>query len=257
QVTRSDSAAGDTDVQTLSPFEVRPDEDNGYLATSAQSGTRLRTDMKDIAASVSVITKDFMNDLGARNLEDLLTYTLNTEVGGVSGNFSEAVSTVVSNGTEMSFDGALGNVSPGTRVRGLTSADSTRDFFIADVPLDGYNTDRVEISRGPNAMLFGLGSPAGIINSSLITADLRRVRTTVELRTDRYGSFRTALDHNQVLLKNKLAVRIAGVHDEQSYRVEEAWKRNKRAFLTATYRPFRDTTIRGSVEMGAIDSNLP
>jgi hypothetical protein len=39
----------------LSPFEVREDEDRGYLATSAQSGTRLRTELKDIAAAVSVV----------------------------------------------------------------------------------------------------------------------------------------------------------------------------------------------------------
>ena len=95
-------------------------------------------------------------------------------------------------------------------------------------------------------MLFGLGSPAGIINNSLITANLRRRSTSVELRTDQFGSFRSALDHNQVLLRDKLAVRVASVYEEHKYKVEEAWRRNKRAFLTGTYRPFRDTTIRVS-----------
>src|SRR5688572_21987510 len=49
------------DMLVLSPFEVNPD-DNGYLASSAQSGTRLRTDLRDIPSSISVLTKDFMND---------------------------------------------------------------------------------------------------------------------------------------------------------------------------------------------------
>src|SRR5688572_32448481 len=43
----SDSVRGNEAV-ILSPFEVKDDIDTGYLATSAQSGTRLRTDLKDI-----------------------------------------------------------------------------------------------------------------------------------------------------------------------------------------------------------------
>src|SRR5262245_12627076 len=192
----------------LSPFEVREDEDKGYLATSAQSGTRLRSELKDIPASISVVTKDFMNDIGARNLEDLLTYTMNTEVGGISGNFSESVSGALANGSgEMNYDGAFQSVTPGTRVRGLTTADQTREFFLSSVPLDGYNVERVEISRGPNAMLFGLGSPAGIINSSLIKGDLRKTKTSLQYRTDQYGSYRGSFDHNQMLIRDKLAVR--------------------------------------------------
>ena len=254
---RPNASSAPDEALVLSPFEVNADLDTGYLAATAQSGTRLRTELKDIASSISVVTKDFMNDIGATDLNGLLVYTLGTEVNGVGGNFSDAGVVANPNGNEADYDGAFASAAPSTRVRGLTSADMSRDFFITGIPLDGYNTDRVEISRGPNAMLFGLGSPAGIINNSLITADLRRPRTTLELRTDKYGSFRTSLDHNQVLLRNKLAVRVATVYDEQSYRVEEAWRRNKRAFLTATYRPYRDTTIRASVEMGAIDSNQP
>ncbi len=245
------------DTVLMSPFQVDAENDTGYLASTAQSGTRLRTDLKDIASSISVVTKDFMNDIGATDLGSLLTYTLGTEVNGVGGNFSDAGTVANPNGNETDYDGAFSSASPSTRVRGLTSADLSRDFFITGIPLDGYNTDRVEISRGPNAMLFGLGSPSGIINNSLITANLRNRKTSVELRTDQYGSFRTSLDHNQVLLRDKLALRVATVYEDNKYRVEEAWRRNKRAFLTTTYRPWKDTTIRVAAEMGAVDSNMP
>lgn len=256
--TPAKAATAPTDeAVTMSPFEVNADQDTGYLATTAQSGTRLRTELKDIASSISVVTKDFMNDIGATDLQGLLVYTLGTEVNGVGGNFSDAGTVANPNGNESDYDGAFASATPSTRVRGLTSADLSRDFFITSIPLDGYNTDRVEISRGPNAMLFGLGSPSGIINNSLITADLRKRRTTVEFRTDQYGSLRSTLDHSHVLIRDKLALRVASVYEQNSYKVEEAWRRNKRAFLTATYRPFRDTTIRAAVEVGAIDSNMP
>ena len=241
----------------LSPFEVREDEDKGYLATSAQSGTRLRTELKDIAAAVSVVTKDFMNDIGARNLDDLLIYTTGTEVGGIGGNFSEAVNTALASGSEMSNEGTFQNVRTGTRVRGLTSADTTRDFFPSGVPMDGYNVERVEITRGANAMLFGLGSPSGIINSSLLKADLRSTKTELQYRTDQYGSYRGSIDHNQRLLKDRLGLRFAAVYDMAYYKIQPSFNQTQRGYLTGTYRPFRDTQVRVSGEWGQINSNRP
>lgn len=255
--TAASSSQAPEETLVLSPFEVREDEDRGYLATSAQSGTRLRTELKDIAAAVSVVTKDFMNDIGARNLDELLTYTAGTEVGGIGGNFSEAVNSALASGSEMSNEGTFQNVRTGTRVRGLTSADQTRDFFPSGVPMDGYNVERVEITRGANAMLFGLGSPSGIINSSLIKADLRKNKTELQYRTDEYGSYRGSLDHNQMLLKDRLALRFATVYDKAYYKIEPAFNQTQRGYLTGTYRPFKDTQIKVSGEWGQIDSNRP
>ncbi|MEO6002090.1 MAG: hypothetical protein ABIZ04_05995, partial [Opitutus sp.] len=73
----------------LSPFVVDATEDSGgYQAKSTLAGTRVRTDLKDIASSISVVTKQFLQDTGAKNSADLLVYTTNTEVGGLGGNFS-------------------------------------------------------------------------------------------------------------------------------------------------------------------------
>jgi outer membrane receptor for ferric coprogen and ferric-rhodotorulic acid len=79
---------------------VNAEADTGYLASTAQSGTRLRTELKDIASSISVVTKDFMNDIGATDLGGLLVYTLGTEVNGVGGNFSDAGTVANPNGNE-------------------------------------------------------------------------------------------------------------------------------------------------------------
>jgi outer membrane receptor protein involved in Fe transport len=241
----------------LSPFEVNADQDTGYLPSGVQSGTRLRTELKDVAASISVVTKDFLQDIAATDLEGLMVYTLGTEVGGSGGNFSDAGTIDNPNGTEVDYDGAFSNSQPSTRVRGLTRADISRDFFITSTPPDSYNVDRVEISRGANAMLFGLGSPSGIVNSSLIRAKTDRTRTEVEVQTDTYGSRRSSLDHNQVLIPGKLALRIAGLYEDTSYKVEEARSIDRRWFGTITYRPFNSTTLRASFEHGNIDSNLP
>jgi hypothetical protein len=143
-------------------------------------------------------------------------------------------------------------------VRGLTSADMSRDFFITSIPLDSYNTDRVEISRGPNAMLFGLGSPAGIINNSLLTANLRRRMTTVELRNDQYGSLRTSLDHNQVLLRDKLALRVAvRLRGQSSTRSRKPGAATSARSSPAPTGRSRTPRSASPGEIGAVDSNMP
>src|SRR6187551_4010381 len=65
----------------LSPFVVQADEDNGYVAKDTLAGTRLRTQLRDVGSAVSVTTKQFLQDTGSRNTQDLLVYTTNTEVG--------------------------------------------------------------------------------------------------------------------------------------------------------------------------------
>lgn len=249
-------AAGTTndsngDLITLSPFEVVGENDTGYQSSSTLAGTRLRSELKDLANSISIVNKNFMTDINATDSTSLFVFTLGTEVGGFGGNFSDLAS-----GAGV-FDDALGQITPGVRVRGLLSADRTRDYFATDIPMDGYNVERVEISRGPNATLFGLGSPAGIINQALIQANTRKTETTVNAQFGSYGSFRSTLDHNQVVLKDKLAMRLAAVYNGEKYRVEPAYDRLRAGTFTATYRPLENTSIRATFENGRDTSNRP
>ena len=55
-------------VVKLSPFVVDSTSDRGYQATSTLAGNRIKTDLKDVAASVTVLTKEFMDDLGANTI---------------------------------------------------------------------------------------------------------------------------------------------------------------------------------------------
>lgn len=84
------SQARAEDAILHSPFEVSAAEDRGYQALSTVGGTRLRTDLNDLAASISVITKNLMNDLAADNLDLLAPHIKGAEVGGIEGNFSDS-----------------------------------------------------------------------------------------------------------------------------------------------------------------------
>ncbi|MES1168776.1 MAG: TonB-dependent receptor plug domain-containing protein, partial [Oleiharenicola lentus] len=193
----------------LSPFVVDASEDaDSYSAKSTLAGTRVRTELKDIASSISVVTKQFLQDTGSKNSADLLVYTPNTEVGGLGGNFSGAAG-----GLQYGEDGSLRRPNNNTRVRGLDSADNTRDYFLTEIPWDGYNVDRVDLQRGPNSILFGVGSPAGIINTSVNGATFKN-KNVIENRIAKFGSLRFSADFNYVLLPNELAIRVALLDDK-------------------------------------------
>jgi len=83
-----DAAIADDEVLWMSPFEVTSESVSGYTSTETLAGTRIKTDLKDLAQSISVVNSQFLQDTGATSSEDLLVYTSNTEVGGIYGNFS-------------------------------------------------------------------------------------------------------------------------------------------------------------------------
>ncbi|HLE57739.1 MAG TPA: TonB-dependent receptor plug domain-containing protein, partial [Rhodothermia bacterium] len=188
------------DVIVLSPFVVEGSEDEGkYRATATLAGSRVRTDLRDIASPLSVVTSQFLQDTASTGNQDLLVYTTNTEVGGLFGNWGG-----FGNSQGVSDRGTLLAPSQNTRVRGLDQADNTRNFMLSNIPWDSYNVDRVEIQRGPNSILFGLGSPAGIVNASTRNAEYVN-RGEVQTRVGSYGTLRTSLDVNRTLIDNVLA----------------------------------------------------
>ncbi len=249
------------EVVKLSPFVVESTEGTGYHAESTLAGTRVRTDLKDVASSISVVTADFLRDIGATNNQTLLQYTTNTEVGGIYGNYAGVGNTFVNGANESSnFLKPNGN----TRVRGLDSADNTRDYFLTDIPWDAYNVGRVDLQRGPNSILFGIGSPAGIVNSSVNTAEYKNT-AKVENRVGSFGTLRDSLDIERVLLQDELAIRVAALNDDTKYREKPAFNNDKRLFGALRWDPklfnrwdsTASTTVRANYEYGDVQANRP
>lgn len=242
----------------LSPFVVQENSDQGYYASQTLAGGRLRQDIKDIGSSIQVVTKEFMDDLAVTGVEELFQYTTGTEVGGILGNFTGATDNA--NGDTSTGD-ARRNPDGATRVRGLAAPDRARNFFKTDIPFDSYNTDRIDINRGANSFLFGLGSPAGLTNTGLVKA---RFRDTNEIST-RIGSggknpsYRGSFNLNRVLIKDTLAIHGALLTDRTQYRQRPTFKDDDRQYGAVTYRPFKhaDTVITAHVENGRIRGNSP
>lgn len=247
----------DADTVVLSPFEVSADADSGYAVDSTLAGNRLNTQLRDIGNAVTVINTQFLKDIGATDNQSLLQYTTNTEVGNAYGNFAGA-----GNGGLLDESPRFINPNQNTRVRGLTSADNTRDYFLTDIPWDGYNVDGVDLQRGPNSILFGQGSPAGIINTRTKAASYKN-SGEVQLRVGSFGTTRVALDVNHVLLKGELAMRIAAVDNDEKYKQDPAYSHAKRVYGAVRYEPGflkkggARTIFKANIEFGKVDSNNP
>ena len=71
----------------LSPFVVASDKDTGYAATETLAGTRMRTSLRDVGASLTILTPEFLRDLGVNSFDQALLYT--PSVDNVEGDNSD------------------------------------------------------------------------------------------------------------------------------------------------------------------------
>lgn len=241
QVATTPTQSASTPTIVLSPFEVTAGSDMGYAARETLAGSRLKTPLKDIASQVTVMTKEFMEDLAITDLDDALQYSLNTE--GDSTLFEPGAGNVAGS---YAYESPLGGVGPsvGGRTRGIGPPNRGHDFFDTVVPIDSYNVDRFDFSSGPNSILFGNGQPSGTINATFKRAGLTRSRHSFQLRLDDLGSRRFMLDLDQPIKKDLLGVRVVALRDRGEGWREPSFTRADRIYGSVTFRPLKQLNIR-------------
>jgi len=259
------ASAGSEETIRLSPFEVKA-EANGYYSPNTMSGTRINSNIQDLASSISVVTKSQMQDFGMLDINDVFLYTGNTEgtgtytavgVPGGAASGSAGISAADRNGSvqdNVQIDPVNSN-----RVRGIAPANITLGNIetMGRVPVDPINIDSIEISRGPNANVFGLGNPSGTVNMVPAAANVTRNFTEVVARTDSYGGYRTSLDLNRVFLQNKLAIRASGVFQHDGFIRKPSGVNTVIYNGMVKYRPFKGTSISASVNYYRMNGNRP
>lgn len=225
------STDGDTTVR-LSPFEVRTERDQGYVAASTLAGSRLNTSLIDTPAAVSVMTREFLDDIGATNVSDALVYSMN----------AERDTTDTTGNNNASQDTPL-------KIRGFRNGSLARNYFGWGLESDTYNTERLDFSRGPNSVLFGTGGPGGIINTTTKRALFGRDVTQLGVRVGAWDEYRGTLDVSRQI-GEKLAVRVNLLEQRSKSWRDFLTDDRKGAAFAVTARPFRNTEIRFDGEYG-------
>ncbi len=237
--------AATTAAIQLSPFEVSTTQDTGYAGQDTLAGSRLRTNLRDVAAAISPMTAEFLRDIAATNLENAIEYGMGTRMETDDARAAGPVADGYNDGFRS------------IRIRGLPGGARSINFFDAPGEVDMYMTDRVEVSRGPNSILFGFGSPAGKINVATKQALTDRNAYSFTNRVDSWGGQRWTADANVAAIRNTLALRAVLLHGR-----EESWRKaghnhQDRIFLTAKWRLDRRTTARVDAEYGKINRAVP
>ncbi|MGN8343217.1 TonB-dependent siderophore receptor [Pseudomonas sp. SMV71] len=135
-----------TDIVGSADYENAQGPVKGYHATRSASATRTDTAIHETPQSISVVSRDVVEDLGATRLQDALDYA-----GGV--------------GRANNFGGQ--GLTTFT-VRGFTTGEFYRNGFpinrgYPNMP-DANTIERLEVLRGPATMLYGRGDPGGTFN---------------------------------------------------------------------------------------------
>ena len=181
----------------LTPFEGATNQDTGYAGQDTLSGSRLRTNLRDVAAAISPMTGEFLRDIAATNIESAIEYGVGTRMDTDDARTAGPVG-----------DGYNDSIR-GIRIRGLPGGGRSINFFGAPGEVDMYMIEGLEVSRGPNSILYGFGSPAGRINIASKQAQTNKNIYSFSNRLDSWGGERWIADANFSLIKNKLGVRAA------------------------------------------------
>jgi TonB-dependent Receptor Plug Domain len=241
-------------VLKLTPFEVSATAEQGYYTANTLAGTRLNNNIADLPSSITVVNKQQLEDTNSVNINDVFRYEANTEGAHTYTPFTLVRANLSDNlggggGTTGNFTSALDT---GNRVRGLATADQEEDNFFSlyRIPFDGYNTDAVEIERGPNSIIFGTGSPAGIVNQDRTKASLDRLSGDTSFQVSSWGGDRETFELNIPVIKDHLAIYVAQVYDSEGFKQKPSSDITRREYGAFTLYPFKNhkTKFSGSYE---------
>ncbi|MDX1636245.1 MAG: TonB-dependent receptor plug domain-containing protein, partial [Marinobacter sp.] len=193
---------------------------SGYRADTALSATKTATAIEDTAQSISVITTDRIDDLGAETVQETLRYS-----AGV--------------GAETFGLDSRGDWS---RIRGfdpvifLDGLQKTFGFYQSP-RTEPFTLERIEILRGPASTLYGQGSAGGLIN--LVTKrPLEEQRTRLEIQVGNHDRKQLNIDTSGPLTDDgSLLYRLVAVGRDSDTQVN--FVEDNRTVLTPslTWRP--------------------
>jgi len=201
----------------LDPFNVKTSQDTSYGALNSNSITRFNTPLANVSVSDDIFTQQFMRDVGATSVQDmLLEYGAGTgQVYPVQGSAS-----IGQPGDQLFYSDRFSSLPMGGRGLsiGFPQLDGFQSFQTNVSSTSNFAIDRVEVLHGPQALLYGAGGVGGTIEMTSKPADFNRTFGSVTATIDQYGSKRELVDEN--VGTNKFAFRLALLdQDQQQYRL--------------------------------------
>jgi catecholate siderophore receptor len=183
---QAEEIATDDDSRTI----IVTGQSEGYVASNSVTATKTDTPLLDIPQSINVVTREQLEDQAHHSLSDVLRYVAGTTVGQGEGNRDQIT---------------------------LRGQNTTADFFLDGVRDDVqyyrgiYNIERVEILKGPYALIFGRGGGGGIINR-VQKSPKTDIFYAGQASVNSFGAFDISADLNAPL-NDAAAIRLNAVYE--------------------------------------------
>jgi catecholate siderophore receptor len=185
-----DDAAADVSAEDNAPIIVVGDHVK-YGVKTTSTATKTNTDVKDIPQALTTVTEQQIKDQQLRSVGELLLFVPGASYNAGEGNRDTIV---------------------------LRGNSSTADFFVDGVRddvqyfRDFYNVERIEVLKGPNAMIFGRGGGGGIVNRVMKRPSLNAYRA-LTASADNWGDVRLTGDVD-VPLNGNVGLRLNGMFED-------------------------------------------
>ena len=163
----------------------------GYKADDTATATKTDTPLLDVPQSVAVVTRARIDDQALHSIADVLRYVPGATVGQGEGNRDQIT---------------------------LRGQNTTADFFLDGVRDDVqyyrslYNIERVEVLKGPFALIFGRGGSGGIINRVQKAPIAESFQVVASGSANTFGAWDVAADMNAPISANA-ALRVNGFYE--------------------------------------------
>lgn len=213
----------------------------GYVAQRTATGTKTDTPLEEVPQSISVISGDEMQDRGVKNLATALQYSAGVNTGTY---WNDTTSDPYS-------------------IRGfsaLTLQDGQRAVNSGfDSVVEPWGAERIEVLRGPSAVLYGQSSVGGVVNIVSKRPTTERIRD-VQLIGGSFEKKQIAIDIADAIDENKtLLFRVTALGRDSNATMEEI--PDDRYFFapSLTWKASEDTelTLLGKVQIDRSAFPLP
>jgi catecholate siderophore receptor len=181
------------EVEVKSAKEDSLRKDKGYQAKKSTTATKTDTVLRDVPQAISVVTQEVIQDQSIQSVADAVRYVPGVTAIQGEGNRDALVFRGNATTSDLFVDGIRDDV------------QTYRDF---------YNTERIEVLKGPNGMIFGRGGAGGVLNRVTKEAGWDVVNQV----TASYGMFdqrRIGIDVGHIL-SDDIAFRLNAVYENSS-----------------------------------------
>ncbi|HVI51865.1 MAG TPA: TonB-dependent siderophore receptor [Candidatus Sulfotelmatobacter sp.] len=125
----------------------------GYVATHSASATKTDTPISETSQSVSVVTREQLDEQNAKTVTQALRYTPGAFTGQVGA--SNRYDNVILRGM---VERSITNI----YLDGLKLLND--DHTYSAMQVDPYFLERIDVVKGPSSVLYGSGTPGGVID---------------------------------------------------------------------------------------------